>query len=770
MQELKNMKIWLCWNLKKTWDGKWTKVPIAASGEATGTDEAHRDTWVMYEEAVRAAKQRNYSGVGFVIPAGYFMLDIDHKELNDPLVQKYLNRFSNTYAEKSVSGHGAHVLGKTGLDQIPTYVDKEGKRRLNRDYYQKNSKAGIELYIGGITNRFCTYSGNAINSVPLADCTEAVLTTLKQDMRREKRSETKTRQKAEKPNREPAAVREDPGVQEELKAEAFEIVASLRKQKNGAKFIKLYDKGDYSDYGSQSEADIALCNLIAFRAGNNPELIDYIFRGSKLYRDKWEREDYREMTIRKAIDNCEASESEKPDFIIFNKQSAPVLEPSLLADYIRRNVIYKIVQDSSTGGRMPYVYDQGVYRRCDKESFLSVIKKPVMDYNPCCVKMPRINEAYNQLMTDPVSVYQEDLNADESIINFRNGLLYVSPTELTLRPHTPEVLSTVQLPCNWPEEPAPTPVFDQYMKTLTGDNKKVEQLLLEVGGVVISNVKGWRMKKALFLFGPGDTGKSVFRTVLESILGKENHATVDLKDFEARFATGRMYGKRLIGCSDISFARVTEMKIFKTVTGGDSIFGEFKGEQGFTFIFNGFVIFGMNRLPMFGGDDGNHVYERIIPVRCKNVIPKENQDKMLISKLLSETEGICCKFVKALQTVLANGLIFTEPECVIAEREAYVKENNSVIAFFTECMVHKADINLASRRIITVIYGVYREYCRLNGIEHIKTMNDFKKRIAEYIGITVSEMMGRNEDGSCFNHYDLNDQAVRELDLFLRSA
>ena len=186
MQELKNMKIWLCWNLKKTRDGKWTKVPIAASGEATGTDEAHRDTWVMYEEAVRAAKQRNYSGVGFVIPAGYFMLDIDHKELNDPLVQKYLNRFSNTYAEKSVSGHGAHVLGKTGLDQIPTYVDKEGKRRLNRDYYQKNSKAGIELYIGGITNRFCTYSGNAINSVPLADCTEAVLTTLKQDMRREK--------------------------------------------------------------------------------------------------------------------------------------------------------------------------------------------------------------------------------------------------------------------------------------------------------------------------------------------------------------------------------------------------------------------------------------------------------------------------------------------------------------------------------------------------------------------------------------------------------
>jgi RNA polymerase sigma factor (sigma-70 family) len=72
--------------------------------------------------------------------------------------------------------------------------------------------------------------------------------------------------------------------------------------------------------------------------------------------------------------------------------------------------------------------------------------------------------------------------------------------------------------------------------------------------------------------------------------------------------------------------------------------------------------------------------------------------------------------------------------------------------------------------ITRIMVNECREYCRLNGIEHIKTMNDFKKRIAEYIGITVSEMMGRNEDGSCFNHYDLNDQAVRELDLFLRSA
>ena len=70
--------------------------------------------------------------------------------------------------------------------------------------------------------------------------------------------------------------------------DALDVVAALRKQKNGAKFCKLYDDGDYSDLGSHSEADASLCSMIAFRTGPNPMAIDEIFRGSALYREKWE--------------------------------------------------------------------------------------------------------------------------------------------------------------------------------------------------------------------------------------------------------------------------------------------------------------------------------------------------------------------------------------------------------------------------------------------------------------------------------------------------
>ena len=69
LDELKQMKVWICWNFREK-DGKRTKVPIAASGEKTGTDEGHRHTWVTFDEAKVTSAEKHYSGVGFVIPEG----------------------------------------------------------------------------------------------------------------------------------------------------------------------------------------------------------------------------------------------------------------------------------------------------------------------------------------------------------------------------------------------------------------------------------------------------------------------------------------------------------------------------------------------------------------------------------------------------------------------------------------------------------------------------------------------------------------------------
>lgn len=283
MDELKAQKIWFCWNYE-TRKGKRTKVPISAYGTPTGTNAPYAHTWVTYDEAVKAAKEHGDDGVGFKIPEGYFFLDIDEKALSDPFVQALLERF-DSYTEYSVSGGGVHIYGKCDISKIPTYIDEKGKLRLDKAFYQKNPNNKTELYCGGITNRFAVFTGNVIRDVPLKECTDALLITLDKNMR--------------KAQKQKYSAKRDGG-----EKEVFDIVANLLKQKNGEKFRKLYTDGDFSDYGSQSEADCALCAMIAFRTGADPQMIDTVFRSSALMREKWNRDDYQESTIEKGIEAC----------------------------------------------------------------------------------------------------------------------------------------------------------------------------------------------------------------------------------------------------------------------------------------------------------------------------------------------------------------------------------------------------------------------------------------------------------------------------------
>ena len=269
VDELKDKKLWFLWSAKPGKNGKVTKVPFAANGGATGTDDAHKGTWVSFDDAESARNQFQAPGLGLKIPKVFFLLDIDHKDISDPFAQLMLSRFSS-YAEVSPSGKGIHIIGQCDITKLPVHFDDRRKRLvLDSEYYQKRSDIGLELYIGDITNRYGTFTGNTINSLPIADCTQAVLTTLDKEMRKKPKAKYSAKRDGDRA--------------------VFDIVCDLRKQKNGDKFIRLYDKGDFSEYGSQSEADAALCALIAFRTGADPDAIDEVFRSSALYRNKWEK-------------------------------------------------------------------------------------------------------------------------------------------------------------------------------------------------------------------------------------------------------------------------------------------------------------------------------------------------------------------------------------------------------------------------------------------------------------------------------------------------
>lgn len=246
--------------------------------------------------------EKGYDAVGFALPENMFFQDIAHMDETDPFVQIYIDRL-DTYTERSYSGTGVHSYRLVDASKIPIY-EKDGKLKLDKAFYQKNPHNNIELYSSVITNRFAVFSGNVIRDADINDCTDAVLLTLDKDMRKKERLKYSERR--------------DGGDKE-----VFDIVASLLKQKNGEKFRKLYDDGDYSEYGAQSEADCALCAMIVFRTGADPQMIDTVFRSSVLMRDKWNGDDYRESTIEKGIEACHGtfhcSKMEYPDFIRFNK-------------------------------------------------------------------------------------------------------------------------------------------------------------------------------------------------------------------------------------------------------------------------------------------------------------------------------------------------------------------------------------------------------------------------------------------------------------------
>lgn len=88
VDELKDKKLWFLWSAKPGRNGKVTKVPFAANGGATGTDDAHKGTWVPFDAAESARNQFQASGLGLKIPEDFFLLDIDHKDISDPFGRK----------------------------------------------------------------------------------------------------------------------------------------------------------------------------------------------------------------------------------------------------------------------------------------------------------------------------------------------------------------------------------------------------------------------------------------------------------------------------------------------------------------------------------------------------------------------------------------------------------------------------------------------------------------------------------------------------------
>jgi hypothetical protein len=270
--ELRAYRQWVVWRFEAREGAKDTKVPysVVTRKKASVTEPSD---WCSYDEAVACIEaeggQLNSSmpglaGIGFVLteydPYGFIDLDDTHGDEEAHARQFKVFTEFDTYSEYSPSGQGLHLIIK---GQVP-----HGRKR-----------AGIELYS---KERYMTMTGNVLSDKPIADRNQ-LFNVLFDEMGG-------------------PAVNYVFGEDQEQKQTDDEILEMAQRAANGDKFAQLYTGNYHNAYSSQSEADQALMNILAFYTQNRAQLMR-LFRGSELgQRDKAQRDRYLDYTINKAFD------------------------------------------------------------------------------------------------------------------------------------------------------------------------------------------------------------------------------------------------------------------------------------------------------------------------------------------------------------------------------------------------------------------------------------------------------------------------------------
>jgi putative DNA primase/helicase len=272
--ELKAISRWVAWRAKRR-DRRWSKIPICCH-TGRSANVADPRTWTNFENARNYAREHALAGIGLVFSDDDDVCGVDLDKCRDPdsghLKQSAWNviRLLDSYTEVSPSGTGVKIFlrSRPAGDRIRT--------------------GNVEIYHAG---QFFTVTGHhAPGTNPLVAARPEELALLYRKTFGPHGSALEDPEDAFSPH----------GLTDQ------DIFARAMRAKNGEHFARLWT-GNTAEYQSESEADLALCRLLAFWVGPDAGRIERLFTQSALAkREKWrERPDYREMTISRAIEDQE---------------------------------------------------------------------------------------------------------------------------------------------------------------------------------------------------------------------------------------------------------------------------------------------------------------------------------------------------------------------------------------------------------------------------------------------------------------------------------
>lgn len=279
-QELRDRPQWINWEYEKDKDGKWKKPPV--NSEDYRIDPTDPDNHLSFDEAVRIAKEKGF-GIGFVFTEDDPYIGIDFDGCFDdagnlcPRGGEDLELL-NSYAEKSPSGKGLHVIAEhSNVDAHKTkdieIYSKERYFTFTGDKYSQTSE--VRTLNGEVDQLIEKYPKKSGMSLP----TKRVATTDES------------------------------------------IIKRMLESKDGKRqHIKDAWSGDYSHYDEdRSRGDSAVAFELCYWTDSNADQIERIMRSNpNIYRNKWDEKRknstwLRQGCIEPAIKKCQSEEKNKID-------------------------------------------------------------------------------------------------------------------------------------------------------------------------------------------------------------------------------------------------------------------------------------------------------------------------------------------------------------------------------------------------------------------------------------------------------------------------
>lgn len=744
-QELKGYKNWVCWQAypdPKSHSGI-SKKPINPRTDGFAMPN-NSDTWSDFETAVRESAK--YSGIGFMFSnSPFFGVDLDDMP-ND--IQDYQNggtdniisEFVNTlqsYTEFSQSKTGVHIICKGTLP--------EGRRKA------KNDSGGFEMYENG---RFFVVTGNYCSEYGyINDCTESV---------KPLHSKYLGKTAEPKPNRQNITVNLN---------SVDDIVRAACSAKNGSLFKALYS-GDFSAYSSQSEADMAFCNMLAFWCGCDAEKMDAIFRQSGLMRDKWDRKQsgttYGVITLQKAISGCSQTYNPKKqnDYSISignGKVIQTVDEEKMRAytfddmgnaerfvDLFGENVRYCYTEKKwyfynsmrwsvDNLGVILRMADKCVeamkaeaklYLQADEESggdMAKAFEKHMKSSRSNKSKKAMLNEIEHHLPILPIQMdrYKMALNTPSGIINLKNG---------DVKAHNPEYYFTkiTSVDC---AEAADCPRWLAFLDDIFAGDKDLIRYIQKAVGYSLTGSTAEQC--AFFLYGTGRNGKSTFIDVIRDVFGDYaaniQPETIMVKSSQSNAINSdiaRLKGARLVTSVEPNEGVRLNEGLLKQLTGDDTVTARKLYSEEFEFKPEFKLWMATNHKPIIRGTDTG-IWRRIHMIPFDVQIPEDKVDKNLTHKLKAEMTGIFKWCIDGCLMWQREGLQM--PAAVLKSVREYRREMDVISAFIEDKCTLEGTVQAST------LYAAYVSWADSNN-EYCMSNTKFSTEIAK----RFEKIKGRN--------------------------